>query len=520
MKENFLVVDMGTQSLRVSIVSRKGEILAMVSQHYATPYFSPKKGYCEQNPEYYLEEFAKATKEIEKKNPEYFDSVMGLVFVCFRDTAIILDENKRPIRPSILWLDQRTAKLPNMHNLRFYEKILFKLIGMKDAVKYNSQRTVSFWLQENEPDNWKKMRYYVPLTAYINYCMTGNLAVCSADCVGHYPINFKRGKWYSKIHPKINVFGIPISSLPKLVKQGEILGYITEEFSKKTHIPVGLPVYASASDKSCETLGDGVIDKNTGCISLGTACSIDVVSSKYKEPERFLPSYPAPYVGAYDYEVQVYRGLWMISWFAQQFGLEDVKRAQEMNISLEEYLNKKISEIPAGCDGLVLQPYWGPGLKRPNAKGSIIGFSGVHTRFYFYRAMIEGIGFALREGLDEIMKKTKVRPKYLVVSGGGSDSDVFLQIMCDIFNLPIFRPTVRETATLGGAISGYLAVGIYKNPHEAVKNMCHLGQRFDPIAKNAEIYNKLYKSVYLKIYPSLRKVYQNCKDFFLETNNE
>ena len=520
MKENFLVIDMGTQSLRASIVSRKGEILAMVGKHYDTPYFSPKKGYCEQNPDYYLNQLAIATKELSKNHPDVFETIMGMVFVCFRDTAIILDEDKNPIRPIILWLDQRTAKIPNMHNLKLYEKAIFKLIGMKDAVKYNSQRTVSFWLQENEPENWKKMRYYAPLTAYLNYQMTGNLAVCSADCIGHYPINFKKGKWYSKIHPKVNVFGIPLKSLPALVKPGEIIGYITDEFAKKTNIPAGLPLFASASDKSCETLGDGVIDKNTGCISLGTACSIDVVNDKYKEPERFLPSYPTPYLGAYDYEVQVYRGLWMISWFAQQFGLEDVKKAQEQNISLENYLNKKISEIPAGCDGLVLQPYWGPGLKRPNAKGSIIGFSGVHTRFYFYRAMIEGIGFALREGLDEIMKKTKTKPKYLVVSGGGSASDVFLQIMCDIFNLPVYRPEVQETTTLGGAISGYLAIGIYKTPQEAVQHMCRLGKKFEPNSANANIYDKLYRSVYLKIYPSLKKVYMNCKDFFLEINNE
>lgn len=520
MKENFLVIDMGTQSLRASVVSRKGEILAMASRHYDAPYFSPKKGFCEQNPDYYIEQLAIANKELIKKNPEIYDTIMGLVFISFRDTAILLDEEKKPLRPIILWLDQRTAKIPGMNNLKLHEKIIFRLLGMTDTVKYNSQRTISFWVKENEPDIWNRMKHYVPLTAYYNYLMTGRLVVSTADCIGHYPINFKKGKWYSKIHPKVNVFGIPLEALPELVKPGEIIGFINEEFSKRTGIPVGLPLYASGSDKSCETLGDGVIDKTTGSISLGTACSIDVVDDKYKEPEAFLPSYPTPYLGSYDLEVQVYRGLWMISWFASQFGLEDEKKAAEEHVSLENYLNRKIAEIPAGCDGLVLQPYWGPGLKRPNAKGSIIGFSGVHTRFYFYRAMIEGIGFALREGLDEIVKKTKTMPKYLVISGGGSASDVFLQIMADIFNLPVYRPEIKEAATLGAAISGYLGAGIYASAKEATKNMFRLGQRFQPDAERAKIYNRLYKEVYLLIYPSLKKAYKNSKDFFLDTNHE
>ena len=520
MSDTTLVIDIGTQSLRASLVDSEKGILEHVQKKYEQPYFSVRKDYAEQEPDYYLTKLIEATNELKRNSPEDFQSVKSMVVVAFRDTSVILDEEKKPIRPSILWLDQRTAKLKNLYNLKWYEKLLFRAIGMYDAVKYNSMRTASFWIKENEPENWKKMRHYVPLTAYFNYRMTGNLVVSSADCIGHYPVNFKKGTWFPSWHPKVDVFGIPLKALPPLVKPGTIIGRISKEFSALSGIQEGLPLIASGSDKACETFGNGAIDPTVGSISLGTACSIDVVSDKYKEPETFLPSYGTPYPGFFDYEVQIYRGLWMVRWFSEQFGETDLVEAKMENLSVEEFLDKKIASILPGSDGLVLQPYWGPGLKRPNARGSIIGFSGAHTRFHLYRAIIEGIGFALREGLDEIVRKTHRVPDYLVVSGGGSQSSLYMQILADIFGMEVRQAENTEMTTIGAAMSVFLARGIFKTPKEATERFSKTVRSYHPDKKNHEIYDLLYKKVYTKLYPSLKDVYRNCKEFYLLVNKE
>lgn len=520
MKDEMLVVDIGTQSLRASIIDKEGHVLDFSKQKYEVPYYSPKEGYAEQNIDYYMDELCFATKELEQNRPGILSEIQGMVMVCFRDSSVILDENKKPIRPAIVWLDQRITQIPHQKNLKWYEKLLFHIIGMNDAVKYNSERTVSFWYIKNEPDNWKKMKYYVPFGAYFNYKLTGNLCVSSADCIGHYPVDFKKGKYLPSIHPKINVFKIPLNSLPKMVPTGSVIGKVTKEFSEKSLIPEGTTVYASGSDKSCETFGNGAIDKDVASISLGTACSIDVVDTRYSEPEKFLPSYQTPYQGAYDLEVQVYRGLWMIKWYVDNFGDTDKAEAQRLGVSIEEYLNRKIETIAPGSDGLVLQPYWGPGLKRPNAKGSIVGFSGVHTRFHLYRAIYEGIAFALREGLDEIMKKTHRKPSKLIVSGGGSSSEVMLHIIADVFGIPVYKAADSEASSLGAAMSGFLFSNVYATPKEAVSHMVKEGTRIDVNPKNHEIYDRLYKKVYLKMYPSLKKIYRNCKDFYLNTTED
>lgn len=516
MKDKILVIDIGTQSLRASVVSSTGKILAFCRRHYEVPYVSPSKGFAEQNVDFYVDELSLACKELFENNPQYQSNLGGLIVDVFRDSSIILDENMKPIRNAILWLDQRVTRMPKMEYLKWYEKALFNIIGMKDVVRYNAERTVTYWLMKNEPENWKKMRYYCPLGAYFNYKITGNFVSSSADCIGHYPMNFKKGEWYNRLHPKHDIFSIPYESLVPLVKVGDLIGKVSEEFSKKSSIPVGLPVFASGSDKACETFGNGCIDKTSASISLGTACTIEIVDNKYSEPEKFLPSYQTPYKGSYDLEIQIYCGLWMVRWFIDNFAYEETLIAKERNVSVEEVLNEKIKDIPAGSDGLVLQPYWQPGLKRPNAKGSIVGFSNVHTKYHLFKAIYEGIAFGLREGMEEIVRKTHRKPSYIVISGGGSNSLEMCQIIADVFGINCYISSEVESSTIGGAMAGFLDIGYYHSPSEAKNAMVSLGKEIMPIKANHDVYEKLYKKVYLKMYPSLKNVYKESKDFYLD----
>ena len=515
MKENILVIDIGTQSLRASVISKKGECLIFSKKEYDPPFVSPKKGFAEQNADLYIDKLCEATNEIYQKDKDILLSISGMVCICFRDSSVILDENKKPLRNAILWLDQRIEKIPHMSNLKFYEKLIFSVIGMKDTAKYNAERTPIYWIRKNQPELYKKMRYYCPLGAYFNYRITGNLKISSADCIGHYPVNFKKDKYYSKHHPKTSIFSIPVSSLPEIVPVSTLIGRVTEKFSSLSKIPVGTPLLASASDKACETLGDGCIDEKEAAISLGTACTIDVAYRKYKEPETFLPSYPAPYKGDYNLEVQIYRGFYMIRWYLDEFGKEDRIEAEKLNMKAEQYLDEKIKDIPAGSDGLILQPYWGPGLKRPNARGSIIGFSSAHTRHHIYKAIIEGIAFSLKEGLDKIIKKTHRKPDTLIISGGGSQSESICQIFADVFGIKTMMSPTKESATLGAAMSGFISLGIYANSKEAKDNMLKKGKILQVNEKKHSFYQKMYNTIYKKIYPSLKKSYYNLKNLFL-----
>lgn len=508
-------IDFGTQSVRVGLFNKKGETVDIVTKVYEPPYFSQKPGYAEQDPNYYYEKLCEACQEITKRNRDRLDDIVGLNMCCFRDSVVPLDKDNKPLRPAILWLDERRAK--GLNRLPLLSRVIFKLVGMGPTVELNLKRSMSRWIQENEPEIWAKTDKFMMVSTYITMLLTGKYADSPCSQAGHLPIDFKKGVWYKKAHKHLKgqIFAVPNKKLCELVPVGGIIGMITEKAAKDTGLPVGLKMFSGGSDKSAETLGLGVIDDHSASISYGTACTVEVPIKKYKSAEPFLPSYPAIIPGYYNLDVQVYRGYWMLNWFAKEFAGDNGKleKAIQSQLVLDE-LNKEMMKIEPGSNGLVLQPYWGPGLRRPLAKGAVIGFSETHTKIHLYRAIIEGIAYCLREGLELFeRKRLHHKIKNIRISGGGSKSSAICQITADIFGIPVSKVQTGECSSLGVAIAGFLAAGEFKNVNEAVKSMVHQTEEYVPNLTNHKKYDYLFKHAYMKMFPRLKNIYKDIKDF-------
>ena len=162
--------------------------------------------------------------------------------------------------------------------------------------------------------------------------------------------------------------------------------------------------------------------------------------------------------------------------------------------------------------GLVVQPFWSPGLKQPAAKGAMIGFGDVHKKAHVYRAVIEGLGYALLDGLHKIEKAGKITVEEVAVSGGASQSDEICQITADIFNLPLARGHTYETSGLGAAIVTCVGLGIHPSFASAVKKMVKYDKVFEPDPAHVEIYRELYSRVYQKMYKSLHPLYEEIRE--------
>ena len=243
--------------------------------------------------------------------------------------------------------------------------------------------------------------------------LTGKFADSVASQIGHLPLDYKRRKWKKPNDIQMPVYNVPAEKLVDLVQPGDIIGWVTKKASEETGLPEGLPIIATGSDKSCESLGCGVLSEDVASISLGTAATVQLaLKGRYVEPVRFLPAYPSTAKGYYNPEVQIYRGFWMLRWFIENFGKEESLIAEKEGVPTEVVLNRCLKDTPAGCDGLVLQPYWSPLLQYPEARGSVVGFRDYHTKAHLYRAIIEGIGYALRDGLESMEKRSGNRIKW------------------------------------------------------------------------------------------------------------
>ena len=510
MKDLFLTIDCGTQSTRALVFDKEGTLVAKTKASF-TPYYSTQTGYCEQHASVYWQELCRATTELTEKYPEVLERVMGVSVTAVRDTHICVDENYEPLRPVIMWLDQRKAPFKKQ-DIPTFKRGIFRLVGMYEAVEKQMQHCSLNWIRQCEPDIWAKTYKYLSYGDYIEHKLSGCEKYPTAGQIGHIPIDYRGQKWFKPSDLKSCMFPVEQEKLFEMVPSGTILGNITEQASKETGLPQGLPLVAAGCDKNCETIGVGCIDDRSASLSFGTAASIETTTDSYKEPIPFMPSYPSIIRGKYNPEIQIYRGYWMITWFKEQFSRMEEEAAKAEGITIEEYLDRELPDVPAGSDGLIVQPFWAPGLKEPEGRGCMIGFNDAHTRKHIYRAIIEGIGFALYDGMLAMQRKTKRKMEYVTASGGGSSSDIVCQITADIFGLPVKRVQTYETSGLGGAIVGFYGLGVYDSVESAVKKMVHFSdQVFMPNAKNHERYERIYNTVYKDLYKKVKPLYVNMQ---------
>ena len=270
---------------------------------------------------------------------------------------------------------------------------------------------------------------------------------------------------------------------------------------------------AAAADKACEVLGSGAITPDIAAISFGTAASVNVTMRRYVEAIPLIPPFPSAIPGAYSLEIQVYRGYWMVEWFKREFAATEVARAEAAGVAPETLFDDLVASVPAGSMGLMLQPYWSPGVRipGPEAKGAIIGFGDVHTRAHVYRAILEGLAYALREGLDRTARRTGTTPTSLRIAGGGSQSPAAVQLTADVFGLPVARGATHEASGLGAAIDAAVGLAIHDDIGSAVAAMVHVGETRDPDPGAHARYDELYRDVYRHMYGRLRPLYREIR---------
>lgn len=428
-----------------------------------------------------------------------------------RTVTVCLDGHQQPLRPAIVWLDQRqTCQYPR---LPLWLEAGLRVAGQRKSVRHFQSKAECNWLAVQEPEVWRKTRHFLFLSGYFNLKLTGRLCDAVASQVGYVPFDSKRQQWAEAGDFRWKLFGVARNALPELVACAQSMGRIHAEAAAQTGIPEGLPVFAAGADKACEVLACGAWSPALACLSYGTTATINTCNPRYVEPVAFVPPYPAAVPGFYNSEIMVQRGYWMVNWFKEQFAAQEVHEARAQDVAVETLFDKLLAQTPPGNMGLILQPFWNPGVKipGPEAKGAMIGFGDVHTRAHMYRAIIEGIAYALREAAQRLERRNGVGVERLRVAGGGTQSDLVMQITADVFGLPAERLHTFEASGLGAAINAAVGAGFYATHQAAQQQMSHPGQVFAPNAENHRLYARLYSEVYVRMYPRLERLYQSIR---------
>ncbi|MFT5137122.1 MAG: sugar (pentulose or hexulose) kinase [Arenicella sp.] len=468
-------IDGGSQSSKVSIYDLSGNCICSGSQHLQALH-SPTLGVAEHPNDDIWISIASACREAMQAFPHDLNDILGIGVCTIRCCRVELTAQGGLASPTLSWMDQRVG----------------------------------------QPHNWtdNSAKYLTTTSGYVGFRLTGAFRDTAANYEGLWPLDKQNWCWSN--NPNVlQQYQLKRENLFDLVLPGQELGRLSKQASKETGLPAGLPVIATANDKAVEALGAGLASKQTALISLGTYIGSMVYGPKHVEKAEHYFSNLACIPHRYLYESGGIRhGMGTVSWFRELFGDSLLREAKQMGLSTEDLLNREAARIPAGCDGLVTLPEWLAPYDQPHKRGAMLGFHAGHTRAHMYRSILEAIALTMNNHLGAMLSELDYTCNEVMISGGGSKSDVFMQIFADVLGLPTIRNTISDAAGLGSAICVTIATGAYDSFDEAVQAMVRTEDRFEPNPNNTRFYETLNKDVFTSIGDQLGPIFYNSHKLF------
>jgi xylulokinase len=471
-------VDSSTTATKAIVWDRQGRAVAEGRGEFALDI--PRPGWHEQDPEDWWRSTEAAVREaLQAVEPS---DVEAICVTHQRETFACLDEHGRAVRPAIVWMDVRaTAQVEALGS-----DAIHRLTGKP------ADTTPAFyklaWLREHEPDALARTRWVVDVGAYLVQRLTGawRTTTAYADPLGL--VAMERADWADDL---LATVGLTRERVPALLAPGEIVGELSPSAAERLGLRGGLPVVGGAGDGQSAGLGANAARPGRAYLNLGTAVVAGTISERYAWDTAFRTLIGAV-PGTYALETLLQGGTYTVNWFLDRIAGLDV-----------DVLEAAAAQLRPGADGLLLVPYWASAQTPywdPDARGILFGLAGHHGKEHIYRALMEGIAFEQRLALDG-MEATLERPvEVLLVTGGGSRSTLWRQIVADVTRKRVVVCRERETTALGAGIHAAAAVGWYGSLGEAAEAMTGEGAQHEPSEETAARYDALF-DVYRELYP-------------------
>lgn len=438
-----LAIDNGSQSTKVSVFDGTGRIHA-TARVGLRPYESPAPGRSVHPDDDVWDSIAEATRLAVERFAGDPAEIVAVGLCTIRFCRAVLDTDGRLVEPMLSWMDARVG-LP-------YE--------------------------QTDP----RAAHVTTSSGYITHRLTGRFRDTSANYQGVWPIDQSTWRWSSDPEA-FRATGMPRELLSDLVDPGDLLGEVTAEASRRTGIPAGVPVYATANDKAVEALGAGLRSESDVLLSLGTYIAAMTVGTSPDASSAYWTNF-ASRPGAYLYESEgIRRGMWTVSWFRSLLeaasgapGASDASGGSATNrddalYSVEEELNRGAESLAPGSGGLFAVLDWLAPSDAPYRRGALLGFDGSQGAFHIHRAILEGIAFTMADNAEAMASALDRRFDRVILSGGGSRSELMTQIVADVFGLPVVRAATSDAAGLGAAICAAVGSGLHPDWTTAVDAM-------------------------------------------------
>jgi xylulokinase len=495
-----LGIDIGTSGTKTLICNDRGKVIATATVEH--PIHSPNPGWSEQDPRDWWRSTCKATKAVLKQAKIKPTEIQGIGLSGQMHGSVFLASDEKPLRPALLWNDQRTAEqCAQIESKAGGREALIELVANPALTGFTAPKIL--WVRQHEPKVYERTKHILLPKDYIRFCMTGEFATEVSDASGTLLLDVVNRTWSDRL---LSLLDIDKSLLAKLHESPEVTGALSRQAAGATGLRQGTPVVGGAGDQAAGAVGNGIVTSGIVSATLGTS---GVVFAHSDHPTRD----PKGRVHTMCHAVP---GKWCVfgcmlsaggsfQWFRNQLAASEIALAKKKKIDPYELLVAEAQTAPPGSEGLFFLPYLtGERCPHPDptARGGWIGLTARSTRASMIRSLMEGVTFGMRDAL-EIMNHMGCGIKEVRASGGGARSDFWRHLQADIYKQPLVLTNAAEGPAYGVALLAGVGTGAWATVEEACKSSIKTTKKIAPNKKLSAIYDRSYK-VYDKLYGDLK----------------
>ncbi len=486
-------LDIGTSGAKALLCDSHGKVLATAMAEY--PLSTPYPLWSEQNPTDWWEGVRKALRNVLQQADIDGKQVQGLGLTGQMHGAVFLDKHDEVIRPALLWNDQRTAAECVEITERVGIQELIAITGNPALTGFQAPKIL--WLRNQEPGNYARLARVLLPKDYIRLKLSGIAATDASDAAGTLLLDLRTRNWSTAI---LGLLNIPNEWLPTVAEGPHVTGGLLSDIAAELGLPSGLPIIAGGGDNAAAAVGTGIVRQGVISSSIGTSGVLFAHADQITlDPQGRLHSFCHAVPDKYHLMAVTLAAGGSLQWFRntlRQLGVSDLSY---------DTLSSLAAEVPIGAEGLIFLPYLSgertPHLD-PHARGGFIGLTTRHTIGHMARAIMEGVTYALRDGL-EIMRSLGLPLGEVRATGGGGKSAFWRQMQADVYAAEVATLAAEEGPAYGAALLAGVGAGRFADVNDAVDRCVMVTAITRPDPRAQQHYDHSY-SIYHELYAALR----------------
>ena len=497
----YLGIDVGTSGTKSLLMDAKGKVLATATAEY--DFQAPRPGWTQQDPQVWIDGTRASVRAVLRKAKVDAKQVAALGLSGQMHGLVITDQAGKPLRPSLIWNDQRSApQARHIEQAVGGRDKLIELVG--NAAMTSFTLTKLLWVRDNEPKVYEKIRHLLLPKDYVRLWLTGEYVGEVSDMSGTLMLDQRKRDWSDAI---CRTFQIDREILPPVVESHQPTGTLRQEAAKALGLPAGAMVVGGAGDQPAGAVGNGIVRDGLTSATMGTSGVVYTHSRDYRvDDQSRVNTFCSAVDGEYCMFGCVMSAGGSFQWFRNQLGAEEVAQARRAKSDPYELLTAQAASAPAGCDGVFFLPYL-TGERTPHAdpdaRACWIGLHAGTTRSHMIRAILEGATFAMNDVVTTLGEAGQTI-RTIRLSGGGARSEFWRQLQADIYAKTCETINAEEGPAYGVALLAAVGAGEYASIKQACQATIDVTRTIKPEAKARKLYQAYYRQ-YRQLYPALKE---------------